>query len=162
MAKSYRALLRGRLLVAGLTLGLVVVMVGVIMDLLLTSRRTTIAKPTQKLIAPLNPQLDLSVIETLENYELVTFEDAREGVRVARQADGAAQSLIEVGEVANERDSFSDLGPIENPQSPEDLEPENPDASDPTDPASANPETTTPDPTPPPTDPNVITPGGGI
>lgn len=94
MAKTYSGLLRRRILVATLTLGLVAVVLGVLIDLIVTGQRSTIAAPTQKLIAPLNPQLDLEVLEQLEAYELVTFEQAREGVRAARALEGTESDLL--------------------------------------------------------------------
>lgn len=90
MAKSYLQLQQSRLLIAGLTLGLLAVIFGVLLDLILTGQRTTIPLPTQKLIAPLNPQLDLVPLETVEGYEFVSFEQAREGVRQAREQSGGA------------------------------------------------------------------------
>lgn len=97
MAKSYGGLQRNRLIVAGLTLGLVTVMFGVLLDIALSGQRTTIAAPTQRLIAPLNPQLDLTVLERIESYELVTFEQAREGVRQARQNSQQSEALVSPG-----------------------------------------------------------------
>lgn len=77
---TYRSLLRQRAAVAGLTLGFVAVVIGVSLDLFFTGRRSTIPATTQRLIVPLNPQLNIGVIEAVESYELVTVEDARQGV----------------------------------------------------------------------------------
>ncbi len=99
MARSYSGLLRNRLILVGLTLGLVTVIFGVLLDIFLSSQRTTIARPTQQLIAPLDPRLNLEVIERLEQYELVTFEQAREGVRQSRLEQGSG-ALVEVGSIA--------------------------------------------------------------
>jgi hypothetical protein len=138
VAKTYRHLQINRVIVAGLTLGLITVMFGVILDIALTGQRNTIATPTLKLIEPLNPQLDLSVVDRLERYEFVSFEQAREGVRTSRDQD-AAQALIEVGlledEAANATTEDSLGGTLTEP-TPEPLP-------------------TTPVSTPPPTEPTL-------
>lgn len=77
---TYQGLLHQRTLVAGLTLGLVAVMIGVSVDLIFTGQRSTIPATTQRLIVPLDPQLDISVIEAVEGYQEVTVEEARQGV----------------------------------------------------------------------------------
>lgn len=78
---SYSNLLHQRIILAGLTLGLVAVVTGVMIDILATSQRTTIPSSTRKLIEPLNPQLNLTVVEQLEEYELVTLQQAKTGTR---------------------------------------------------------------------------------
>lgn len=95
MARSYAILEHRRLLVVGLTIGLVTVLFGVMLDLILSGQRSTISLPTQKLIALLNPQLNLTVIEQVEGYELVTFEQAREAVRQAR-LESATPAVVEL------------------------------------------------------------------
>lgn len=77
----YAALLRDRTLVAALTLGLVVVMVGMGIELIVNSERSTIAAPTQKLIAPLDPQLDVKTVERLESYKSVGLDEAKRFLR---------------------------------------------------------------------------------
>jgi hypothetical protein len=145
VAKTYRHLQMSRVIVAGLTLGLITVMFGVILDIALTGQRNTIATPTLKLIEPLNPQLDLSVVDRLERYEFVSFEQASEGVRTSRDQD-AAQALIEVGLLEDEAtdttdDSFGGTPSEPTPEPTEQIEP------------TPEPLPTTPVNTPPPTEP---------
>lgn len=82
---SYSSLLRQRLVIAGLTLGLVAVAIGVIVDIVAVSQRTTIPPEVQRLILPLNPQLDVSTVERLEATQQVTLPQARDFVRQAQQ-----------------------------------------------------------------------------
>lgn len=77
---SYGVLIRNRMVLAGLTLGLVTIMLGVFIELTLTSQRSTISPTVQKLIEPLNPLLDIETVERLEEYPLVTREAIREAI----------------------------------------------------------------------------------
>lgn len=95
---SYGTLLRQRLVIAALTLGLVAVFIGVIVDLIAVSQRTTIPPEVQRLIVPLNPQLDVSTVERLEATQLVTLPQAKEFVRQARLS--ATTSAPEASESA--------------------------------------------------------------
>lgn len=108
MARSYSVLQSHRLLVVGLTIGLVTVIFGVMIDLVLSGQRTSISLPTQQLIAPLNPQLDLRVVEQVEEYEFVSFDQAREGVRQARLEE-SADALVELAPVESVPDVTTDL-----------------------------------------------------
>lgn len=78
---SYAAILRQRTIVAGLTLGLIAVMIGVGIDIYISNNTTTISGSTRALTEPLNPQLDVETVETLESYETVTVVGARAFVR---------------------------------------------------------------------------------
>lgn len=78
---SYIALLRQRTIVAGLTLGLIAVMIGVGIDIYISNNRSTIPSTTRSLTDPLNPQLDVTTVETIESYETVTVDGARLFVR---------------------------------------------------------------------------------
>lgn len=89
---SYGSLLRQRLVVAALTLGLVAVAIGVMVDIIAVSQRTTIPPEVQRLIVPLNPQLDITTVERLEATQQVTLPQAREFVREAQQASGESST----------------------------------------------------------------------
>ncbi len=78
---SYATILRQRLVVAGLTLGLIAVMIGVGIDIYISNNRTTIPSSTRALTEPLDPQLDVDTVLRLESYETVTVESARAFVR---------------------------------------------------------------------------------
>lgn len=77
---NYGALLRQRIVVAGLTLGLVTIMIGIFIELTVTSNKSTIDNSVQKLIEPLNPLLDLKTVDTLESYPLITREAIRSAI----------------------------------------------------------------------------------
>lgn len=87
---SYGSLLRQRVVVAGLTLGLVTIMTGLFIELTLTSKKTTIDSSVQRLIEPLNPLLDLKTVEKLEAYPLVTKEAIRSAI-VPRNVNGVGE-----------------------------------------------------------------------
>jgi hypothetical protein len=87
---SYGYLLRQRVVVAGLTLGLVTIMTGLFIELTLTSKKTTIDNSVQRLIEPLNPLLDLKTVEKLEAYPLVTKEAIRSAI-VPRDVNGVGE-----------------------------------------------------------------------
>lgn len=74
---SYRTLYQQRVVVAGLTLGLLAVIVGVSFELYLSTQRTTIPSTVSRLTTPLDPLIDVSVVEKLETYRLVTQPEAR-------------------------------------------------------------------------------------
>lgn len=86
---SYRSLLRQRAVLAGLTLGFVVLIFWVFLELAIASQKTTVPGSVRRLVEPLNPELDLTVVEKLEQYENVTVEQARQGIRFP----GAQSSL---------------------------------------------------------------------
>ncbi|MCD8484073.1 hypothetical protein LRY65_03380 [Candidatus Woesebacteria bacterium] len=112
---SYAGILRQRLVVAGLTLGLIAVMIGVGIDIYLSNTRTTIPSTTRALTEPLNPQLDVETVLTLESYETVTTEGARTYVReiLLRQQQEAA------AEEAAVQESLGELGLVEATESAE-------------------------------------------
>ena len=87
---SYNSLYLRRVMVAGLTLGLVTIMVGLFIELTLTSKKSTIDNSVQKLIEPLNPLLDLKTVEKLENYPLVTKEAIRSAI-VPKNVNGVGE-----------------------------------------------------------------------
>lgn len=92
---SYSSLLKQRIILAGLTLGLVAVAIGVMIDIFATSKKTTIPPKVRQLIQPLNPQLNLTVIEKLEKYELVTLSQARQGARQFLDALPARETPVD-------------------------------------------------------------------
>ena len=97
---SYTAILRQRLVVAGLTLGLITVMIGVGIDIYLKNTQSTIPGSTRALTQPLNPQLDVATVERLESYETVTTNGARVFVRQlldqqAQQEEQAVQEALQ-------------------------------------------------------------------
>lgn len=77
---NYRSLLRQREVVAGLTLALLAVMVGVGIELYVSTQRTTLPETTQRLIEPLDPLIDLKTIEALEDKQAVSLEQAKSRV----------------------------------------------------------------------------------
>lgn len=78
---SYQALLRQRIVVAGLTLGLLTVMIGVGIELYISTQRTTLPETTRSLIVPLDPLLDLKTVDTLEQKRLVPLDEAKSRVQ---------------------------------------------------------------------------------
>lgn len=78
---SYQLLLRQRLVVAALTLGLLAIMIGVGIELYLSTQRTTLPPTTQKLLTPLDPLLDLKTIDALEQKRTVTIDQAKSRVQ---------------------------------------------------------------------------------
>ncbi len=78
---SYGSILRQRLVMAGLTLGLVTIMLGLFIELAVTSKKSTIDNSVRQLIEPLNPLLDLETVTRLEGYRAITPEVIRAAVR---------------------------------------------------------------------------------
>jgi hypothetical protein len=78
---SYQALLRQRVVVAGLTLGLLTVMVGVGIELYVSTQRTTLPATTKGLIEPLDPLLDLKTVDALEQKKFVPLDEAKNRVQ---------------------------------------------------------------------------------
>ena len=74
---SYKGLLRQREVVAGLTLALLVVMVGVGLELYTSTQRTTLPATVRSLIEPLDPLIDLKTIEALELKRAVSLQEAK-------------------------------------------------------------------------------------
>lgn len=100
---SYGSLLRQRVVVAGLTLGLVTIMTGLFIELTVTSKKSTIDSSVQKLIEPLNPLLDLKTVDTLESYPLVTKEAIRSAI--------APKDTGSVGQIVPNEDGASGASP---------------------------------------------------
>jgi hypothetical protein len=97
---SYGALLRQRIVVAGLTLGLVTIMIGLFIELTVTSKKSTIDSSVQRLIEPLNPLLDLKTVQTLERYPIVTKEAIRSAI-TPKDVSGVGQIVPnETGETS--------------------------------------------------------------
>lgn len=105
---NYGALLRQRIVVAGLTLGLVTIMVGIFIELTVTSKKSTIDSSVQRLIQPLNPLLDLQTVETLEGYPLITREAIRTAI-TPKDVEGVGAI------VPNEDGSTSEVSPSPEP-----------------------------------------------
>ncbi len=105
---SYGSLLRQRMVVAALTLGLITAMIGVGIDIYLANTRTTIPNTTRALTEPLDPQLNIETVVTLESYETVTVESAKIYVRDFITAQQAAQQQEE----ADVQEALQDLGLI--------------------------------------------------
>lgn len=74
---SYQSILRQRAMVAALTLGLIAVLIWTIGEIVLTERKSP-SIPAARLIEPLNPELDLSLVQQLEALPLVTAETAKQ------------------------------------------------------------------------------------
>lgn len=78
---SYQGILRQRIVVAALTLGLLTVIIGVSIELYASTQRTTLPSAIQRLIVPLDPLIDLDTIEALEEKQFVSLEEARQRVQ---------------------------------------------------------------------------------
>jgi hypothetical protein len=74
---NYSHLLRQRVVLLGLTLGLITIFLGVMIELAVSSQKTKIPPAVQRLILPLNPQLDVKTVEKIESYPPVTLDVAR-------------------------------------------------------------------------------------
>lgn len=80
---TYKGILRQREVVAGLTLALLVVMLGVGIELYVSTRQTTLPATTRRLIEPLDPLIDLETIEALEDKRAVPLQEAKAQVERA-------------------------------------------------------------------------------
>jgi hypothetical protein len=89
---SYVNLVQQKALLVALTLGLVAVLFWMGIDIIATSRRTKIPAAVQRLAAPLNPLLNLAIVQTLESYPLLTPEQVRSAVEQKRA--GASPSAL--------------------------------------------------------------------
>jgi len=153
---SYSGLLRQRVVVAGLTLGLLTVMIGVMVDIYLANTQTKIPSSTRALTAPLDPQLDIETVQRIESYEAVSVAGARAYVRqivqarqTAQQAEDAAvqESLQSLGleELASASAEQTNTGPTNVSEQ----------VISPFTTGTPTPEETTPE-TPPTTEPNAL------
>ncbi len=95
---TYGGILRQRVVVAALTLGLLTVAVGIGIELYLSTQRTTLPAGIKQLIEPLNPLIDLKTIETLEKKQYVTVDEARQHLReiitIAESPQGTAEGAL--------------------------------------------------------------------
>lgn len=121
---SYKGILRQREVVAGLTLALLVVMLGVGIELYVSTQRTTLPATTRQLIEPLDPLIDLDTIEALEGKRAVSLQEAKTRVESAVNL-GVAPATEEEGTPSAEAVqgtppvSGVDTGPTAESQLPE-------------------------------------------
>lgn len=91
---SYQGLLQQRVVLVGLVLALVVVMLGIGVQLFSSQQRSQVDPELQKMARPLNPTLDIEILEKVDRYQQLNSTQLHQQIRELQQRKAVVVPII--------------------------------------------------------------------